>query len=125
MRPTQGVGNREEGVEGETHHESGRVYGEEHGDGQYRGLPEDEECDVVGHEGDGHAGDPPHQVGEDDGGQPAVVVAGEEGSHPGDQFSLLKAQRMYLQGKGGGTGPSPWNMRHLGICGAAPPKPDI
>lgn len=34
---TQGVGNREEGVEGETHHESGRVYGEEHGDRQYRG----------------------------------------------------------------------------------------
>ena len=41
------------------------------------------------------------------------------------QFSLLKAQRMYLQGKGGGTGPSLWNMRHLGICGATPPKPDI
>ena len=41
------------------------------------------------------------------------------------QFSILKAQRMYLQGKGGGTGPSHWNMRRLGICGAAPPKPDI
>ena len=37
----------------------------------------------------------------------------------------FKAQRMYLQGKGGGTGLSPWNMRRLGICGAAPPKPDI
>ena len=42
-----------------------------------------------------------------------------------NQFSILKAQRMYLQGKGGGTGPSHWNMRRLGICGAAPPKPDI
>ena len=41
------------------------------------------------------------------------------------QFSLLKAQRMYLQGKGGDTGLSHWNMRRLGICGAAPPKPDI
>ena len=38
-----------------------------------------------------------------------------------EQFSLLKAQRMYLQGKGGCTGPSHWNMRRLGICGAAPP----
>ena len=38
------------------------------------------------------------------------------------QFSILKAQRMHLQGKGGGTGPLPWNMRDLGICGAAPPK---
>ena len=38
------------------------------------------------------------------------------------QFSILKAQRMSLQGKGGGTGPSHWNMRRLGICGAAPPQ---
>ena len=37
------------------------------------------------------------------------------------QFSILKTQRMCLQGKGGGTGKRPWNMRGLGICGAAPP----
>ena len=38
------------------------------------------------------------------------------------QFSILKTQRMCLQGKGGGTGKRPWNMRGLGICGAAPPR---
>ena len=38
------------------------------------------------------------------------------------QFSILKTQRMCLQGKGGGTGLWPWNMRGLGICSAAPPQ---
>ena len=36
------------------------------------------------------------------------------------QFSILKTQRMCLQGKGGGTGPWHWNMQGIGICGAAP-----
>ena len=32
------------------------------------------------------------------------------------QFSILKTQWMCLQGKGGGTGLWPWNMRGIGIC---------
>ena len=38
------------------------------------------------------------------------------------QFSILKTQRMCLQGKGGGTDKRPWNMRGLGIRSAAPPQ---
>ena len=36
------------------------------------------------------------------------------------QFSIIKAQRMCLEGKVGGTGPWPWNMRFLGPRFLAP-----
>ena len=38
------------------------------------------------------------------------------GKNSTPKFSILKSQRMCLQGKGGGTGLWHWNMQGLGIC---------
>ena len=63
----------------------------------------------VPQEGGGHVGPGPRQLG-------AILGPGLRLTHPSlVQFSILKTQRMCLQGKGGGTGSWRWNILRFKI----------